>query len=459
MSDMRASAIIRVSVCVLVALGLLGASGAAASAGKVGKKEIVIATFGKRGVELVGADHQARRVTLRHRAKRIRPGSIVRYHKSKKAAAGKTAASKSKIKPIPVVIVNHAEHVGRARGTSVYGVVTKADSVRLADGKRIGGETVKAAVADLRPGAPVAVSLRFSQGRTQVRSVKPKPSKPVKAPKPPRKKPAPTVPAPAPAPAPATSGPWWMPTASAALPLHWILDGTASVGDAVSMGGSAVPLPAVYDLDGEGTSKSAVDALHALGKKVICYVDAGTYESYRSDAAGLQAISGIYGSAVQGWPGEYWLDVRRITDLAPIMQARFQNCKNKGFDAIEPDNIDGWSNSTGFPLTGADQIAYNRALAQWAHAMGMSIGLKNDLEQVPSLVGDFDWALNEECYDYNECSSLAAFTQANKAVWIAQYQSLSPAQCADSLANHFNTATYQLDLSSGGSRTPCPETW
>ena len=37
--------------------------------------------------------------------------------------------------------------------------------------------------------------------------------------------------------------------------------------------------------------------------------------------------------------------------------------------------------SSGFPLTYDDQIAYNTQIANLAHSLGMSIGLKNDINQ------------------------------------------------------------------------------
>jgi len=43
-------------------------------------------------------------------------------------------------------------------------------------------------------------------------------------------------------------------------------------------------------------------------------------------------------------------------------------------------------------------------------------------------------------------------------VWIAEYRSVSSSQCADSQANHFNTAQYNLDLGKTG-RQPCTGTW
>src|SRR3954470_2981305 len=157
----------------------------------------------------------------------------------------------------------------------------------------------------------------------------------------------------------------------------------------------------VFDIDLSDNSASVVASLHAKGRKVICYISAGTYENWRPDAS--QFPASVRGSS-NGWPGEQWLDIRRLDVLGPIMQARLDLCKAKGFDAVEPDNIDGYTNKTSFPLSSVDQLAYNRFLAKAAHTRGLSIGLKNDIDQARDLVGDFDWALNEQCFQYNECS-------------------------------------------------------
>jgi hypothetical protein len=239
----------------------------------------------------------------------------------------------------------------------------------------------------------------------------------------------------------ARAGAWWRPTAATPLPLYWVLSQPLS-------GADVLPAPAVFDIDGQDNGAAIVSALHKAGAKVICYVDAGTWEPGRSDSAAFPAA--VQGKGVQGWPGEKWLDVRQLDVLGPIMRARFQICKDKGFDAIEPDNIDGYSNGSGFPLSAADQLAYNTALAGWAHALGLSIGLKNDGDQAAALEPSFDWALDEQCYDYSECSYLTTFTSANKAAWIAEYRPLTAAECADSKANRFNTAQYDLNLGGAG---------
>jgi hypothetical protein len=50
--------------------------------------------------------------------------------------------------------------------------------------------------------------------------------------------------------------------------------------------------------------------------------------------------------------------------LEPIMAARFRIYKEKGFDAVEPDNMEGYSNDSGFPLTAAEQLTYNEWVAE-----------------------------------------------------------------------------------------------
>ena len=100
--------------------------------------------------------------------------------------------------------------------------------MRLADGTKLRGAAVTTAVAALKPGAPVAVTLRFDNGKSHVKTVKPKAK--------PKTKPVVPPAAPAPAPPAGPSGPWWTPSSSAPLPLQWLLDGPLSVSNPVQMG-------------------------------------------------------------------------------------------------------------------------------------------------------------------------------------------------------------------------------
>ena len=103
------------------------------------------------------------------------------------------------------------------------------------------------------------------------------------------------------------------------------------------------------------------------------------------------------------------------------MQARLDLAVSKGCDGVEPDNVDSYANTNGLGLTAADQLDFNRFVAAEAHARGLSVGLKNDLAQVKSLQPAYDWALNEQCSQYGECSSLTPFVTAGKAVFGVEY--------------------------------------
>ena len=206
----------------------------------------------------------------------------------------------------------------------------------------------------------------------------------------------------------------------------------------------------VYDIDMFDNSASVVAALHARGRKVICYLSAGTWENWRPDASKFP--SSVLGKS-NGWPGEKWLDIRRLDILGPIMEARLDLCQAKGFDGVEPDNIDGYTNRSGFPLLYQDQLSYNIFLANAAHARGLSVGLKNDLEQVHDLLPYFDWALAEQCFQYKECSLLLPFVNAGKAVFEVEYKLATTQFCATANAMNFNALKKKLSLNAY--RTPC----
>ncbi|HNQ46015.1 MAG TPA: endo alpha-1,4 polygalactosaminidase [Syntrophorhabdus sp.] len=190
----------------------------------------------------------------------------------------------------------------------------------------------------------------------------------------------------------------------------------------------------MYDIDLFETDPSVVLSLHDQGKRVICYFSAGSLEQWRPDASAFPPS--VIGKPLAGWPGERWLDIRKIDIVGPIMAARLDLCREKGFDGVETDNIEGYANDTGFPLTYEDQLKYNAFLAHEAHARGLSIGLKNDLDQIPDLVHLFDWALNEQCFQFDECHKLMPFIEAGKAVFHVEYK--LPAKRFCSAANELN---------------------
>jgi hypothetical protein len=119
-------------------------------------------------------------------------------------------------------------------------------------------------------------------------------------------------------------------------------------------GASVVPSTAgIYDIDlfentAQGTDKSVIDALHAQGKKVICYFSAGTYEPYRPDSSKFKPAD--LGKALPDWPDEKWLKVSS-PDVRAIMSSRIEIAAKMGCDGLDPDNMDGYVSLCHAPLT------------------------------------------------------------------------------------------------------------
>jgi len=172
----------------------------------------------------------------------------------------------------------------------------------------------------------------------------------------------------------------------------------------------------MYDVDLFEVSDAALAALE--DRVVVCYFSAGSREDWRPDADGIAREA--VGRRLKGWSGERWLDVTHPT-VREVMLGRLDRAVERGCDGVEPDNVDGYANDTGFPLNATEQLAYNRFLADEAHRRGLSVGLKNDLGQLEELLDWFDWALNEECVSFGECGRLGVFTGAGKAAFHVEY--------------------------------------
>ena len=206
----------------------------------------------------------------------------------------------------------------------------------------------------------------------------------------------------------------------------------------------------MFDVDMFDTPAATVTSLHHAGRVVVCYIDAGTWENWRPDKGKFpKSVRG----KPNGWPGERWLDIRRLAILGPILKARMDRCRDKGFDGVEFDNVDGYANSTGFPLTAAEQLRFDVWLANQAHRRGLSVALKNDLDQVPALLKYFDFALDEQCFQYTECGKLRPFVKAGKAVFEVEYSISTSTFCPKANRLHFNSMRKRLAL--GPWRRPC----
>ena len=229
---------------------------------------------------------------------------------------------------------------------------------------------------------------------------------------------------------------------------QWQLSGTLNISYDVD----------IYDVDLFDTTVAEIESMHSDGRKVLCYFSAGSYENWRNDAGSFDAS--VLGNDLDGWAGEKWLDIRSPL-LEPIMKARLDIAQQKGCDGVEADNVDGYTNNTGFALSGDDQLLYNTFLATEAHKRGLAIALKNDLDQITTLEPYFDLIINEQCHQYDECDLLRPFITANKPVFIAEYASKyktdtaqCDAMCSASRAEGFKTLILAMDLD-GSYRDSC----
>lgn len=102
---------------------------------------------------------------------------------------------------------------------------------------------------------------------------------------------------------------------------------------------STTPNVSIFDIDLFDTPKETIQQLHILGKKVICYFSAGSYENWRPDAGEFKPED--LGHNLDGWPGEKWLKLSS-DNVRRIMKERVNMASEKGCDGVDPDNVDAY---------------------------------------------------------------------------------------------------------------------
>lgn len=176
----------------------------------------------------------------------------------------------------------------------------------------------------------------------------------------------------------------------------------------------------VYDIDLFNNDASTIKKLQDQGRRVICYFSAGSYENWRPDKDKFK--NSDLGNTMKGWEDEKWLDLTS-TNVRNIMVSRLDLAREKGCDGVDPDNVDGYEkdNDSGLDLTMEDAADFVNFLANETHARNMSIGLKNAGAIIPSVIGNMQWSVNEQCAYYDECDTYAAFIEAGKPVFHIEY--------------------------------------
>ena len=176
----------------------------------------------------------------------------------------------------------------------------------------------------------------------------------------------------------------------------------------------------VVDMFAQLQDKS-IEPLQALGRQVICYFSAGTYEPWRPDAE-MFAQFGL-GKPYIGFDDENWLNINN-PEIVKLMVNRLNIAVTLGCDGVELDNVDAFVNDTGFNITQNDALIYTRIMANEAHKRGLAVALKNNVELVEDVVDYFDLLINEECFQYNECEGYLPIIEAGKPVFNAEYTEL-----------------------------------
>lgn len=255
-------------------------------------------------------------------------------------------------------------------------------------------------------------------------------------------------------------GSWWKPTANVGQ-WYWQLSDALNTNNANTVN--------ILDTDPDLVTAAQISTWKANrvaaggNPKAICYVSAGTAENFRADYQQFLDIdqarraagdsNGILGGVLPEWQDERWLDGEDFQYFQHLIAARVDQCVADGFDAVEFDNMDGYTNDPA-TLTASEQLTYNRALASLAHSKNLGVFLKNDVDQLTALQPDFDGAINEQCNEFGECGGYSVFLNANKPVFQAEYQS-GTGGCASAVAAGRNAIYRDINLTAAGRYVKC----
>lgn len=278
------------------------------------------------------------------------------------------------------------------------------------------------------------------------------------------------------------SATWWHPTATGpdeGPEFQWELDHPLNLNSRSDMGigalnalGKTAPRPTVYDIDGIINPASTITALHKLGAKAICYIEIGAAGNYYSAAqehlkttyyAQLKAAHDL-GKPVPDYPESY-LNIRAASTVSIIKAMIRQQCAAKGFNAVEPDIDDSFSDKNGFGITEAQNIAYDKTLGAYAHSLGLAWGQKNGDANAAfstSLEPTTDFLLDEECNFYHTCAIVTTpYVHAGKLVLNAEYTADWGSHimaglakfCPADVGGHVDGVLFNVALA--GPRNPC----
>ena len=173
--------------------------------------------------------------------------------------------------------------------------------------------------------------------------------------------------------------------------------------------GGDYPLPAgVTVVSRDWRDGSAPDGAYA-----VCYANAFQTQPGERRRWPRELVLTALGDD-PGWPGEFAIDIstaRKRVRAAGVVERMVRRCAQKGFEAVEFDNLDSWTRFGRAPFGRRDAVAYARRLVRMAHARGLAAAQKNTSQlsrrEARRRIG-FDFAIAEECGRYRECARYRA---------------------------------------------------
>jgi hypothetical protein len=215
----------------------------------------------------------------------------------------------------------------------------------------------------------------------------------------------------------------------------------------------------MFDIDLFNTPTSTIRLLKRKHIAVVCYVETGAIENYRSDY-GAFVRAGVVAGQMPGYPNENYLNINNPRTYS-LMVNRLRLARAKGCQGIEPDIDDTYfedpnysgdnsvtSTFAGFSLTWRQQLNYDRKIANAAHALGLTIALKNAPDQafVHGMLPYIGFAVVEQCFEYSECSPYSQMIRAHKAVFEVEYNLSTSQFCAQANRLNFDALYKGVDL-------------
>lgn len=211
--------------------------------------------------------------------------------------------------------------------------------------------------------------------------------------------------------------------------MRWIAAALVAAGPALAEG----PLPpravADYQLGGGYPPPDRVSVVvrdstdrPEPGMFSICYVN-GFQTQPGADWPVDLLVRGPEGPlADPDWPDEFLLDIaspqartENLDRLRPALRA----CAERGFDAVEFDNLDSYSRSGG-RLDKEDALNFAALLVAEAARLGLPAGQKNaaELGVRGRVEAGFTFAVAEECHRWDECAAYTAVYGADQVLGI-----------------------------------------